>query len=73
MWAVFFFPLREESGDSLHVIESELLAIFLVESTSTMTRDVKELSPKKHLLLKLTENVNFNEYNSPAENADLYV
>lgn len=68
MWAVFFFPLREESGDSPHVIESELLAIFLVESTSTMTRDIKELPLKKRLLLKLTENMNCNECNS---NADL--
>lgn len=72
MWVVFFSP-REKSGDSLHVIESELLAIFLTESTSTMTLDIKELSLKKHLLLKLTENMNFNEYYSPAENADLKV
>lgn len=72
MWVDFFSP-REKSGDSLHVIESELLAIFLTESTSTMTLDIKELSLKKQLLLKLTENMNFNEYYSPAENADLKV
>lgn len=72
MWVDFFSP-REKSGDSLPVIESELLAIFLTESTSTMTSDIKELSLKKQLLLKLTENMNLNEYYSPAENADLKV